>query len=105
MSTLQGLAANALATMFCCCSKKAHPVPPKHYSRSMAVLPNNTRTKPVPPDSVEKPKVDVGTWRYRGFLQWDVTPDNASDNLSANRYPAQGRQATEGEKQNARRVL
>jgi hypothetical protein len=25
MSTLQGLAANALATMFCCCSKKIHP--------------------------------------------------------------------------------
>ena len=26
MSTLHGLAANVLATMFCCCSKKTHPV-------------------------------------------------------------------------------
>jgi hypothetical protein len=104
MSTLHGLAANALATMLCCCSKKPHPVPPKHNSRSMAVLPDNTRTKPVPPDSVEKPKVDVGSWRYRGFLRSDVTRNNASANLPAIAIRPKDDKQQE-EMQNARRVL
>jgi hypothetical protein len=84
MSTLHGLAANALATMFCCCSKEPYPVPPKHISRSMAVLLDNTRTKPVSAHSVEKPKIGARSWRYGGFVRPDVTPDNASGTLRAN---------------------
>src|SRR3984885_1205323 len=71
MSTLQGLAANVLATMVCCCSKDPHPADRTGIlRRSMAILLDNSRTKPLRFGAVQMPKVNAGTWPYRDLLLW-----------------------------------
>src|SRR5580704_1666671 len=71
MSTLHGLAVNVLATMVCCCSKDPHPADRAGILRcSMAILLDNSRTKPLRFGSVQMPKVNAGTWPYRDLLLW-----------------------------------
>src|SRR5215471_19206938 len=46
MSTLQAVAAGKVATSLRCCSKRSPPRAARHNARSMAVLADNSRTKP-----------------------------------------------------------
>src|SRR5580704_13229928 len=55
------------------CSAVVPRIPPRaarHNSRSMAILPDNSRTKPIWLKPLHRSENNAGTWRYRGLLLW-----------------------------------
>src|SRR5262249_20177895 len=65
MSTLQAVAAGKVATSLRCCSKRSPPRAARHNARSMAVLADNSRTKPFAKELGAWRRNTIPTWLYR----------------------------------------